>query len=153
MSATATAVRTVTDADIAAVLRRVTADLVMIAQSTGAITEQTARDYAYDIEVLALAQYLRMVDVTLLSGGAYGTEWKAIRYVPNNAAGDLTSGRPGGVRWPRVPDPYLRIVLYHTDSYDAAARAHTASKLKVTGSPVTRTRGISACHSTGVATT
>lgn len=135
MSATATAEKTITDADVTAVMRRVTADLVMIAQSSGSITEPMAREYAHDMEVLAQARYLRIVDVTLLSGGEYGTEMMATRYVPNTAAGGLTSSRPGGVRWPRVPAPYLRVVLTYVDAYDAAARARMASKLKVNWVP------------------
>ena len=88
MSATATAEKTITDADVTAVMRRVTADLVMIAQSSGSITEPMAREYAHDMEVLAQARYLRIVDVTLLSGGEYGTEMMATSpsYSPNQPA-------------------------------------------------------------------
>ena len=25
--------------------------------------------------------------------------------------------RPGGVMWPKVTNPYLRIILYYTDDY------------------------------------
>ena len=46
-------------ADIETVVRRFKADLVMIAQSTGAFTEAKARDYAHDVEVLAKEGYLK----------------------------------------------------------------------------------------------
>ena len=39
--------------DIETVVRRFATDLVMIAQSSRAITETKARDYAHDIEALA----------------------------------------------------------------------------------------------------
>jgi hypothetical protein len=36
--------------DIETVVRRFTADIVMIAQSSGAVSEAKARDYAHDVE-------------------------------------------------------------------------------------------------------
>ncbi|MGL9621588.1 hypothetical protein QRQ56_26605 [Bradyrhizobium sp. U531] len=47
-SATASQTYSYTNADVEAVARRFTADLVMIAQSSGAITEAKAREYAHD---------------------------------------------------------------------------------------------------------
>lgn len=117
-----------TISDIETVVRRFTADLVMIAQSSGAITEAKAREYAHDIEVLAKAEYLEMVDITLLSGSK---EIQAVQYVVNKSAGDLEMSRPGGVLWPLVEDPHLRIIWRHTDAYDANAREEMKSKLKI----------------------
>lgn len=77
MSQTRTASATYTFVDIENVVRRVRADLVMIADSTGAWTGANAADYAHDIEVLAKAGYLKYVDVTLQSNGA---EVKAVRF-------------------------------------------------------------------------
>jgi hypothetical protein len=135
MTMTYTEASTYTVSDVSTVMRRITADLVMIAQSTGAITETTARAYAYDIEVLAQGGYLKSVDVTLLSGGSNGTEVSATTYTVNTASGNLTTSRPGGVMWPRVSVPYLRLVLYYTGDYDPVARAKTAPKLKNSWSP------------------
>jgi hypothetical protein len=132
MTYTDTGTETYTVADIEIVLRRFTADLVMIAQSSGAITEAKAREYAHDVEALAKNSYLRKVDVTLLSAGQ---EVNATQFVVNTASGELTMSRPGGVRWPRVGDPYLRIVLYYTDDYDDAARDWMRPKLKIGWSP------------------
>lgn len=130
MSQTATATYTTTD--IEKVVRRATTDLVMIADSSGAITADKARDYGHDIELLAKSGYLKMVDVTLLSAGI---EKRAVRYEVNTASGGLTSSRPGGVLWPKVPSPYLRLVLSYTSAYDDAARAKMAGKLKIGWSP------------------
>ena len=118
--------------DIETVMRRFTADLVMIAQSSGAITEATARDYAYDVEELAKEGYLEKVDLTLFSGGV---EICATQYVVNTSAGDLSMSRPGGVMWPRVADPHLRIVLSYTNAYDADAREAMKRRLKVNWTP------------------
>ena len=117
-----------TISDIETVVRRFTTDFVMIAQSSGAITEAKAREYAHDIEVLAKAEYLEMVDITLLSGSK---EIQAVQYVVNKSAGDLEMSRPGGVLWPLVEDPHLRIIWRHTDAYDANAREKMKSKLKI----------------------
>jgi hypothetical protein len=132
MSQTATATATYTTTDIEKVVRRVTTDLVMIADSSGAITADMARDYGHDIELFAKKGYLKKVDVTLLSGI---TEVRAVRYDVNIASGSLTSNRPGGVLWPRVSSPYLRIVLFHTDDYTDAARQAMSGRLKIGWSP------------------
>lgn len=128
MSSTYATTETYSVADIEVVIRRVTADLVMIASSTKAITEEKARDWGHDIETLAKSGYLKKVDVTLLS---HGVEQRATCFEVNTASGDLTMSRPGGVMWPQVPSPELRIVLSHTQAYDDAAKEKMASKLKI----------------------
>lgn len=134
-SATTTGSLTYSTVDIEKVVRKVTTDLKMIAQSTGAITEALAQTYGEDIEVLAQYGYLESVDFTLLTGGENGTEVKATKYIVNTDAGDLTSSRPGGVLWPRVANPYLRIVLTYTSSYDSTARSSMSSRLNVAWQP------------------
>ena len=47
----------------------------------------------------------------------------------------LTSSRPGGVLWPKVAGPYLRIILGYTSAYTAAAKEAIKSKLKINWSP------------------
>jgi hypothetical protein len=121
-----------TTADVEAVARRFTADLVMIAQSSCAITEEKAREYAHDVEALAKMGYLEKVDVTLLSGGI---EYRATQYIVNTASGDLTMSRPGGVMWPKLSNPYLRIVLFYTDAYTSSAAAGMTGKLKINWGP------------------
>jgi hypothetical protein len=119
---------TYSTADIATVVRRFAADMVMIAQSTAAITEARARDYAHDVEVLAKEGYLDKVDLTLISGAV---EVRATQYVADTAAGGLVMSRPGGVMWPRVPNPELRIILYYTNDYTQATREAIKKKLKI----------------------
>ena len=100
----------------------------MIADSTGAWTAANAADYAHDVEVLAKAGYLKWVDLTLLSNGV---EVKAVRFEVDTDAGSLTTSRPGGVLWPKVSGPHLRIVLSYTDAYTSEAREATKGKLKI----------------------
>lgn len=119
---------TYTTTDIETVVRRFTADIVMIAQSSGAITEAKAREYAHDVEVLAKNNYLKKVDLTLFSGAV---EVRATQYLVDTSTGDLAMSRPGGVMWPRVPNPYLRIVLSYTDAYDWAAKEVMKQKLRI----------------------
>lgn len=125
---TATHTSTYTTVDIEKVVRRFTADIVMIAQSTGAVTEAKARQYAHDVEALAKEGYLRSVDLTLFSNGV---EQRAATYQVNTVSGDLTMSRPGGVLWPRVHNPYLRIILSHTSSYDDAAKDRMRDELEI----------------------
>jgi len=123
---TRTSTATYTTTDIENVVRRLRADLVMIADSTRAWTYSEAADYAHDIELLAKKGYLAWVDITLMSGGV---EKMAVRYDVDTDAGTLTSSRPGGVLWPRVPDAYLRVVVMNTPAYDEEAQRSLSGKL------------------------
>ena len=146
MSQTRTATATYTVIDIENVVRRVKADLVMIADSTGGWTSEKANQYAHDVEILAKAGYLEYVDVTLLSSGV---EIKATRFDVDTDAGGLTSSRPGGVLWPRVTDPLLRIVLSHTSAYTDSAKDAMKGKLKISWSPTDADTSHSGLKSTG----
>lgn len=128
MSQTRTASATYTVVDIERVVRRVKADLMMIADSTGAWTAAKAADYAHDVELLAKAGYLEWVDVTLFSNSV---EVKAVRFEVDTDAGSLTTSRPGGVLWPKVSGAHLRIILGYTDAYTGAAREAMKGKLKI----------------------
>lgn len=128
MSHTRTASATFTTTDVENVVRRVRADLTMIADSTGAWTAQQAADYAHDIEVLAKAGYLAWVDLTLLQ---YGIEKKAVRFNVDIDAGGLATSRPGGVLWPRLAGATLRIIISYTEAYTDEARRATSGKLKI----------------------
>lgn len=109
---------TYTETDIKIVIRRFRADIIMIAQSSGAITEDKARDYAHDVEVFAKHECLEGVDITLLS--SEGQEIEAARYTVDTNTGNLAMERPGGVMWRYVPNATLRIVLIFTKNYDEA---------------------------------
>ncbi len=125
---TATKSATYTSVDVENVVRRVKADLIMIANSTGAWPSEKAADYAHDIELLAKNGYLAWVDVTLFSGLA---EVKAVRFNVDTDAGSLTSARPGGVLWPRVVNARLRIVISYTSAYTDQAQQALKSKLRI----------------------
>lgn len=128
MSQTASRSATYTAADIEKVVTRVRADLMMIGDSTGGWTSEKIQHYSHDIEVLAKAGYLKHVDVTLFDDGV---EICATRFVISTDASGWTSSRPGGVRWPRVANPYLRIILSYTASYTSTARETMKPKLKI----------------------
>lgn len=127
MSYSATQSTSYTYADIEAVVRRITADLVMIASSSEAVTETKAREWAHDIELLAKNGYLKFADVTLLS---YGVEQRATRFHVNES-GSLANQRPGDARWPKVPSAHLRIVLSYNSSYTQQAQEQMSGKLKM----------------------
>ncbi|MBS7827424.1 hypothetical protein J7624_09740 [Wohlfahrtiimonas chitiniclastica] len=105
---------TYTVADVEKVVRSIKADLIMIASSTRAMTEEKAKKYAHDIELLAKNDFLSKVDVTLMSSSS--SEIRAIQYIfqTENALG---TERPGGVMWPHTPNGRIRIILSHTSKY------------------------------------
>ena len=133
--------------DIETTFRRFRSDMIMIADSSKAITRQEAEDYAADAEYLARRGYLKKVDVTLLN--AVGVELRACCYTVNEEASDLTSSRPGGVLWPNVINSQLRAVLTHTDAYDNAAKAAAGPHLKVSWVPTTADTSHSRLASSG----
>ncbi|WP_428506474.1 hypothetical protein [Roseateles sp.] len=119
---------TFTQEDVAKVVRRFTSDLRMIAESSKSMTEAEAAKYGHDVEYLAQRGYLKMVDVTLLSADA---EVKAVQYVVQVGSNDLTPSKPGGVLWPEVNQPFLRIILSYTNDYTAAVKEKTLPNLKL----------------------
>ena len=125
MSYSATETYSWTNVDVQKVVRRFRADVMMIAQSTGAITEDDAGKWAHDVEFLAKKNYLNRVDLTLFSGA---TEVCAANYSVDTS-GNLGMNRPGGVEWPRVPYGRLRIIISYTPEYDAAAKYATRQSL------------------------
>lgn len=128
MTMTKSATASYTYADIERVVARMKADFVMMGSSTGTWSQSQAENYAHDIEVLAKAGYLSYVDVTLFS---CQIEIKAVRFEVDTDAGTLSTSRPGGVLWPRLPAPELRLILGYTPAYDQAAREATKGKLRV----------------------
>jgi len=146
MSYTQTATATYTVADIQMVVRQVTSDLMMIASSTGAITEQKAKEYGNDIEVLASAGYLKSVDLTLMQGDV---EKEAVQYDIDENTGKIKSSRPGGVLWPRLLNTHLRIILSYNEDYDAAARQKLVGKMKVSWVPTSDSTSHSSLKASG----
>jgi hypothetical protein len=113
---TSTYTSTYTTADIENVMRKFKADLLMIAESSAAMTTARARELAEDIQLLAKDGYIEYIDVTLQQ---YGVEKRAVRYTVTEQGGDLTSSRPGGVLWEQLPDAQLRIVVGETVAWTA----------------------------------
>lgn len=128
MVATYTSPETYSVVDVEASFRRFRSDILMIADSTKAITREEAENYAHDAEYLAKREYLKAVDVTLVNDGV---ERKALRYTVNERAGDLETSRPGGVLWPRFKDAYVRVILLCTSKYTDEIRKATKPYLKV----------------------
>jgi hypothetical protein len=143
---TATATATYSVVDIEKVVRYVKADLMMIGDSTGGWSPEKASHYAHDVELLAKAGYLDYVDVTLFSNGV---EVKAARFDVDTDAGGLTCARPGGVLWPKVAGPYLRLVLGYSSTYTATARAAIKGQLKINWSPTDADTSHSALNRAG----
>lgn len=127
-SSTRTRTTTYTQEDVSKVVRRFTADLKMIAASSKSITEAKAAEYAHDVEYLAQRGYLKMVDVTLLTGSV---ELKAVQYSVLIGSADLTPSRPGDVLWPEVKGATLRVVLTYTSDYTSPIKEQTLPKLKI----------------------
>lgn len=129
---TYTSTSTYTVADIEKVMRSVKADLVMIANSTKAMTPEKAIEYAHDIELLAKQGHLKFVDVTLMQNNS---ELRAVKYEFKNE-GVTETGRPGGVLWPSTPKDgggWIRIHLRYSDSSSATKRS--ALPLKISWVP------------------
>lgn len=114
-SYSSTVTSTYTVADVEKVMRSIRADLMMIADSTKAMTEDEANNYAYDIELLAKNGFLTAVDVTLLS--ASKKEIKAANYQLQTQDATGTE-RPGDVMWPETQTGSIRVLLSTSEAYD-----------------------------------
>ncbi|KPW16285.1 hypothetical protein V2K58_06295 [Pseudomonas alliivorans] len=127
---TYTSTSTYTVADVEEVMKSVRADMIMIAGSTKAMTEQTAIDYAHDIEALAKKNYLAVADVTLMDGS---TEVRAIKY-QFQSEGATGLARPGGVLWPLTPHGWIRVNLRYTALGTSEKRAELSLRISWTPS-------------------
>ncbi|WP_186067550.1 hypothetical protein [Burkholderia gladioli] len=136
MSTTATRTETYTHtvADIEKVFRRFSADIKMIAESTGAMTLEKAEQYGHDIQFLAARGYIKWIDVTLMSNS---TEICAVKYTVVTGQSDMSSDRPGGVAWSRVSGGRIRVTISHTSDYTDAIASTLADKLKISWSEST----------------
>jgi hypothetical protein len=133
MSSSYSSTSSYTFADIEKVVSNFRADLLMMADSSKAMTQDEARKYAHDVECLVKDGYLKKVDVTLLDW--FGAEVRAVTYAVDTEAGSLTGSRPGGVRWPHTPNGKIRVVIWYTANYDDAARETMREKLDISWGP------------------
>ena len=132
MSYSSTSTYTYDVTDVETSFRRFNADLMMIADSSKAITRDEANNYAHDAEYLAKNGFLKHVDVTLMVGE---TEHRAARYSISDQAGGLATSRPGGVLWPNLIGGWIRIILKPTDTYTVQKREATQRSLKIDWTP------------------
>ncbi len=146
MSESYTQTATYTVNDVETTFRRFRADILMIADSTKAISREEAEQYAHDAEYLARRRYLRKIDVTLLS---YGIEKAAVSYSVNEQANELISSRPGGVLWPNVAGARLRVILFYTSSYTDEIKTETRPKLMINWTPTNEDTSHANLKSTG----
>jgi Bacterial HORMA domain family 1 len=116
MSDTATVSETYSVADVENVVRNLSSDLKMIAESSGTWSRSLVEQYLADVTIMAKKKYLNYVDVTLMY---QGLEIKAARYTVNENSGELSSSRPGGVMWPRHSSANLRLVLGMTSKWES----------------------------------
>lgn len=105
-----------TEADVQSVVLSIKADLLMIADSTKAMSRELAEKYAHDIQLAAKNDYLNKVDVTLFD--QVGREVKATNYSFTTGDDATGSSRPGGVRWPETPSGKIRIILRTKAAWD-----------------------------------
>jgi hypothetical protein len=133
MSSSFTSTSSYTFADIEKVVCNFRTDLLMMADSSKAMSQDEARKYANDVECLAKNGYLKSVDVTLLD--VLGTELRAVRYDVDTQSGGMTGSRPGGVRWPQTQFGSIRVVVWYTSDYDDVAKEKLREKLEISWGP------------------
>ena len=129
---TSTSTSTYSSVDVENVFRRFRSDILMIADSSGAVTRERAQDYAHDAEYLATRKFLKKIDLTLMVGDR---EQRALQYRVNEDADPISTSRPGGVMWPRLQDGWIRIVFKYTPAYTPAAKLAASGKLKINWVP------------------
>lgn len=118
-----TITRTFTKTDIRRVFENLQADLQMLASRTRAMDIEYAKKYAHDILLMAFAGCLKRVHIQLYDSS--GNLQKVHRFSVEEVVLSDTQ-RPGGNRWPCLPDGSLVVVVEYSDS-------EKAERLKKTG--------------------
>ena len=144
----ATVSATYTVLDIERVVRRVKADLIMIADSTGGWTLEKASHYAHDVELLAKAGYLdlhrRHVVQQRHRGESHALRCRYRRWRADPAAG------PAGCFGRRSSRPVSAWILGYVDHlYRSRERGHSKGELKINWSPTNADTSHSALNSAG----
>ncbi len=108
-----TITQTYTKTNIRRVFEMFRADLEMLALRTQAMALDHAAQYAHDICLMAKEECLSGVHVQLYD--YYGNLVKVHRYsVERDIRSD--SQRPGGNRWPCLPNGTLRVIIEYSDN-------------------------------------
>ena len=102
-----TATTTYTKTDVRRVFENCMADIRMIAWRTAAIEEAAARETLEDVQIMAEEGCLKTVHVQLCNRA--GDIVQAHLYTATD--GTAANERPGGNRWPRLPEGEVRIIV------------------------------------------
>lgn len=141
-------VRTITQAYTYTILKLFEyfeADLRMLALRTQAMELEHAHECAHDVRQMALEQCLRYVHVQLYD--FYGNLVRVHRY--SLEKGILSnSQRPGGNRWPCLPNGTLRVVVTYSNK-QRSEELKRSGKLKLDWTPSSLSTNYSGMRSDG----
>ena len=141
-----TATQTYTKTDVRRTFENFRADLQMLAVRTQAMELQHALDCGYDAVVMAQEKCLGCVDIQLRD--SRGRLVKVHRYLIREGMGS-DSARPGGNRWPCLPDGKLSVIV--TSSNDQKMHElERSGKLKLIWSPSTLSTNYSGMREDGL---
>ena len=107
-----TITQTYTRTDIRKVFENFQADLQMLAVRTQAMELDHAQKSAYDVSLMAQEECLKYVHVQLYD--LYGNLVRAHRYLVEKDI-LLASQRPGGNRWPCLPNGTLCVIVTYSN--------------------------------------
>ena len=109
---TSTSTSTSTNTDIRKVFENFQADLSMLAIRTQAMEINSVDGYAHDIILMAQENCLKSVHIQLRD--CYDRLVKAHRYSITEGLSD--SQRPGGNKWPCLPNGQLHVIITLSDN-------------------------------------
>ena len=135
---TVTVTETYTRTDIAKVFELFTAELRLIARSTGLWTQEYALQVSEDIVAFAEHEYLHEVHIVL--SDAQGVPVQVHEYKVSTEASGWTMQGPRGNVWPETPGGSLTVLLSYGPKWgalDDAARARFKSQRRCSWSPST----------------
>lgn len=112
-----TSVHTYTVVDVRKVFECLTADLVMLAYRTRALTVERARNLAFDLTLLAVDDYLKEVRFALVAKD--GSVLAVRTCHPTEDAGLWDGAAPGANNWPCAPDGAFRTKVSYTPAWYA----------------------------------
>ena len=121
-----TSTQTYTKTDIRKAFENFQADLLMLALRTQAMELSRANECAYDILLMAKEKCLEYIHIRLYN--CYEKLVRVHKYsVKENML--LNSQRPGGNRWPCLPDGKLHILIEYSD-HNKAKKLKESGRLK-----------------------
>ena len=126
-----TVTQTYTRTDIRDVFESFQADLQMLAVRTEAMELDRAQNYAYDVCLMAQEECLSRVHIQL-----YDSSENLIKVHRYSVEGGILSDsqRPGGNRWPYLPNGSLCVIVEYSDN-QKIEKLKKSGKLKLHWSP------------------